>query len=341
MREANAMKPAYLIGGTDDAKIDAALARLRERAARDGGTGSLESFDPPDGQGPPDVAALIAALPALSLIPGRRYLVADRLERVDARGLARLGEALGGSPAETTVVLVERRDPAARKPAKARIDALKALAGAVREAGGEVLAYDAPSGRDLPQWVVAEARRRSLKLDTGAARVLVERMGESTVRLANELDRLSLWAGPGGSVDEGDLEAMVADTSEEVSWAFTDALLSRDAAAALAAAERLAAQGESLGGLVYQAAKRLREAHAAASGLEAGRTAKEVEASLRMHPYAAKMLIRRVGGTSPAAIRAAAGAVADLEWWTRGGADYPDDVALTLATRRAAGGNAA
>ena len=30
-------------------------------------------------------------------------------------------------------------------------------------------------------------------------------------------------------------------------------------------------------------------------------------------------------------------AVEDLEWWTRGGSDYPDGVALTLAVRRAAG----
>jgi hypothetical protein len=30
--------------------------------------------------------------------------------------------------------------------------------------------------------------------------------------------------------------------------------------------------------------------------------------------------------------------VADLEWWTRGGSDYPEPVALTLAVRRAAGG---
>ena len=31
------------------------------------------------------------------------------------------------------------------------------------------------------------------------------------------------------------------------------------------------------------------------------------------------------------------GAIADLEWWTRGGSDYDDRVALTVAVRRAAG----
>ena len=56
-----------------------------------------------------------------------------------------------------------------------------------------------------------------------------------------------------------------------------------------------------------------------------------------MHPYAAKMLVRRLRGRSAAEMRAATCAIADLEWWTRGGSDYPEPVALTLAVRRAAG----
>jgi DNA polymerase III delta subunit len=131
---------------------------------------------------------------------------------------------------------------------------------------------------------------------------------------------------------------MVADTSEEAAWTLSDALVARDPAAGLRAAERLAAQGEAVTPLVYQAARRLREAHVALSALEAGASSKQVESGLRMHPYAAKMLIRRVRGGSVGDLRAATCAVADLEWWTRGGSDYPDDVALTIAVRRAAGG---
>ena len=56
-----------------------------------------------------------------------------------------------------------------------------------------------------------------------------------------------------------------------------------------------------------------------------------------MHPYAAKLLLRRLRDRSRGEIRASACAIADLEWWTRGGSDYPERVALTLAVRRAAG----
>jgi DNA polymerase III delta subunit len=323
--------PAYLIGGTDQAKLEAALRRLRARADAAGGPGSLELFEAPAGSSAgPDAGALVAAIPSLSLTAQHRYLVADGVERWSAKQAEPLIEALAALPPDVTVVLVAREQPP-------KLRAPKRLADAVEAAGGEVLSYAAPKARDVPGWLAAEARRRGFELEPDGARLLAERLGHSTARLAAELDRLALWAEEGGSVGAEDLEAMVADTSEEVMWALSDALVDRDPAAALAAAERLVEQGESTTPLVYQAAKRLREANAALELLEAGRSASEVEKALPMHPYAAKMLLRRLRGRSRAEVRAATCAIADLEWWTRGGSDYPERVALTLAVRRAAG----
>src|SRR5439155_14495042 len=112
--------------------------------------------------------------------------------------------ALADLPPDVTVVLVARELPP-------RTRAPKGLAGAVEAAGGEVVRYEAPKARELPARLVAEAGKRGFGLDSAAARLLVERMGESTLRLANELDRLAVWAGPEGQVTVSDLEAMVAD----------------------------------------------------------------------------------------------------------------------------------
>jgi DNA polymerase III delta subunit len=331
------MKPAYLIAGDDEAKIDTALTALRARAEREGGPGALESFSPPDGVGAPDVEGLAAAVPALSLTAERRYLLADRLERVAAKPLEALAGAIEALPPDLTVVLVERPVSGRDRPQRARTAARKALVAAIERGGGEVLSYDAPRERDLPRRLVADAKKRDFDLEPDAAKLLVERMGPRTGRLANELDRLALWAGPGGTVSVDDLESMVADTSEEVAWTLSDAIVERDPAAAVAAVERLASQGEAVTGLIYQAAKRLRAAEQARSQLDAGRSPKAIEGSLGMHPYAAKMLVRAVGGTSLDELRAATCAIADLEWWTRGGADYPEEVAVTVAVRRASG----
>jgi DNA polymerase III subunit delta len=327
------IKPAYLIAGTDLAKIGAALTRLRARAEREGGVGALETFvAEPGGTTGPDPNALVAALQTMCLTTERRYLLADGVECWTAKRAEPLIEAMASLPPELTLVLVAReRPPKARAP--------KGLAEAVKKAGGEVLGYASPKARDLPGWLLSEAKRRQFDLDRDAAALLVERLGESTVRLSNELDRLALWAAPGERVVRSDLEAMISDTSEEVAWALSDALVERDRAAALGAAERLAGQGESVTGLVYQAAKRLREANIALEALESGRRSKEVEKELPMHPYAAKMLLRRLRDASSDELRAGTCAIADLEWWTRGGSDYPEPVALTLALRRATEGD--
>jgi DNA polymerase-3 subunit delta len=326
-----AIKPAYLIVGTDEGKIDAALARLRSRAEREGGPGGLESFG--SGEAPPDPEAIIAALPSMSLMAERRYLIADGVERWTAKQASVVATALGELPPDVTVALVARESPP-------KVKAPKALSEAVSEAGGEVLRYDAPKARELPGRLVAEAASRGFRLDPDAARLLVDRLGESTMRLVTEIERLSVWAGPDGAVSIDDLESMVADTSEEATWTVSDAIVVRDRARAVAAAERLNAQGAAIASIVYQAARRLRDAQMAATELEGGTPAKEVESKLRMHPYAARMLVRSVRGASAAGLRASTGAIADLEWWTRGGSEYPDDVALTLAVLRAAGGGA-
>jgi hypothetical protein len=70
--------------------------------------------------------------------------------------------------------------------------------------------------------------------------------------------------------------------------------------------------------------------------MEAGIPAGKVEAELPMAPYPSKMLVRSVQGVDSAELSGAIGAIADLEWWTRGGSNYSDEVALTLSVRRAA-----
>jgi DNA polymerase III subunit delta len=319
------MRSLYLIAGTDGAKIDATRSRLRVRAERDGGAASLEIFESGEGRGAPDHEALLAAIPAMSLTESRRYLLADGVERWRDPQLDAVADALGDLPLDLSVVLIAR----AKAPAK--------LTRAVKAAKGEIHEFEAPKARDMPRVLVGEAKRLGFNLDGPAARMLVERMGANPQRLQNELERLALWAGAGGEVSAADLDAMIADTSEAAVWALSDALLEGDAANALRLSEQLVGQGENVTGLIYGLASRLRKACAAAAMLEEGIPAKQVESGLGMHPYAAKQLVRRLEDVEAEDLRQATIALADLEVWCRGGADYGDELALTLALRAAAG----
>src|SRR6476469_1707080 len=170
------MRPLYLIAGTDEAKIDATRSRLRARAEREAGSDALEVFEPGEGRGMPDHEALLASIPAMSLIESRRYLLADGVERWRDRQLDAVAAALGELPPDLTLVLIAR----AKAPAK--------LTRAVKAAKGEILEFEAPKARDMPRALVAEAQRLGFGLEPAAARVLVARMGANPVRLQNELE---------------------------------------------------------------------------------------------------------------------------------------------------------
>lgn len=323
------IKPAYLIAGSDEAKIAETRRRLRARAESDGGQGALELFEAGDGRRSPDAEDLIGSMAAITLMAGRRYLLADGVDAWGKGDTEKVAEALGSIPEETTIVLVAHGKP----PAK--------LGKAVEAAGGEQLVYDAPRDRDLPKRLVTDAEELGFKLEPDAGRLLVERLGPRPLRLRNELERLALWAGQGGTVGVPELEAIVSDTSEEAIWTLADAITEGDEATALRVSERLVAQGEALPRIIYSLAPRLRQALKASRELEAGVSPKEVAQGLSMHPYAAKMLVSRVRGRSPADLDRSVRALADLELWSRGGSDYSEGVALTVALLSAVGAPAA
>ncbi|HKZ12868.1 MAG TPA: DNA polymerase III subunit delta [Solirubrobacterales bacterium] len=317
------MRPLYLISGTDGAKIEATRSRLRSRAEREGGDGALEVFEPGEGRGAPDHEALLAAIPAMSLMGTRRYLLADGVEKWRDKQQAAVAEAIGGElPPDLTLVLIAR----SKAPAK--------LLKAVKAAKGEIHAFEAPKARDMPRVLVGDAQRLGFKLDSAAARLLVERMGAEPLRLRNELERLALWAGAGGQVTAADLEEMIADTSEAAVWTLSDAVVEGDARTALRVGEQLIEQGENVTGLIYGLASRLRSACAAAAMLEQGVPPREVESSLKMHPYAAKQLVARLRNADLTNLRLATETLAQLERWCRGDADYGDELALTMSLQR-------
>lgn len=313
------MKPAYLIHGSDNAKIDEARSRLRRRAESESGAGGLEVFDPVDGKGSPDADGMAAAIGSLSLMPGRRYLLADRIEKWGKRQAATVAEALLAGPEETTVVLIAR----GKVPGE--------IAGAVSKAGGETLVYEAPQGARLPGHLIEGAAARGFELTPEAARFMIGRMGESLPRLEMELDRLALWADQGGEVDEEDLEEMVADTSETSNFALGDAVIAGDRKHAMIVAERLLAQGVTAGSTVFTTSSSVRRAHKAAARLESGADPSRLERELGLPPFLARRLINSLSGTSVETIRNAVIALAELEVATRGGSEYPEELALDLA----------
>jgi DNA polymerase III subunit delta len=317
------LKPAYLVCGDDDAKIDAWRARVRRRAEDERGPGGLETFD----AGSTEPAEVAAALAALTFDPGTRYLLVDDAGAWKVGALAPVEGALAGLPPDTVLVLIVRGK------------APKQLRAAVEKAGGEVREYRAPKPWHLPKWCIERGRELGLELDGEAAKELVALVGTSQQRLSRELEKLALALHPARTASPGDVERLAARDAAPQAYDLADALVAGDLRATLALAEELEAHGERPGRLVFPIARRLREVHRAAVMLDAGMPEQKVGEALRAPPWLAKKTVARAKKADVAALERALSVFAELEVELRGGGDVQldEDTAFSLALARAAG----
>jgi DNA polymerase-3 subunit delta len=320
-------KPAYLIHGDDHGRIAERRARLRTMAEAESGAQGVELFE-----GDAAVPAVVAAaINSLTFAIGRRFIIVDGAERWKDKELDPLEAALGDVPPDTTVAFFAREDSRLKAPGR--------LHDAVRQAGGDVSAEASVKPWELPKWVIARARELRLELEPDAARALVQHVGERQQRLLRELEKLALGAGPGATIDAGEIDALTAPSAERKAWSLADALVAGDAQAATAIYLTLRAQGERVPGLLYWMAQRVRLAHDVAQAIDAGEPPAQVKRKLRMPSRAADRLIADARRSGAENLRAALEQIADLELASRGGgsASVSEDTAALRAIERIAG----
>jgi DNA polymerase-3 subunit delta len=321
------LKPAYLVCGEDDVKIDAWRARVRARAEDESGVGALEAHD--GSALAPD--ALAADLAALTFATGTRYILVDGVEGWKAAALDPLERALATMPPDTVLVMV------ARGKAQAR------LCKAVEGAGGEVREYAAPRTQDLWKWTIERAGEHALKLDADAARTLVALTGARQQRIAREVERLALLAYPDGTLSAAQVAELAAGEVSPQAYELADAIVAGDVRTALAAGERLRDQGESPSKLLYTVVRRLREVHRAAELLDAGVRESDAAGKLGMPPWLAKRIVAQAKKTGRHALEDAICVFAQLEIDFRGGDlraawTLDEETALSVAIAKSAGG---
>ncbi len=317
------LKPAYLVCGDDDAKIDAWRARVRKRAEQERGPGGLEIFDARQS----DPAEIAGSLAMLSFDPATRYLLVDDVAAWKAAQLGPLEDAMKDLPPETVLVLI------------ARGKASKSLSKAVEKAGGEVREYAAPKPWELPKWCIGHARELGLQLDGEAAKELVARVGTSQQRLSRELEKIGIALHPSPSITTADVERFAASDTAPGAYDLADALVAGDLRATIELAEQLETHGERPTKLIWPVVRRLREVHQAASLLQAGMPDSKVGEALKGPPWAAKKVIARAKKADVATLEKALIVFADLEVELRGGGEVrvDEDAAFSVALARAAG----
>ena len=217
-----AFKPAYLILGDDHGRISERRAKLRALAEADAGASGVEVLE-----GDACTAEGVeAALTTMTFAMGRRFVIADGVERWKDADVEQVAAAMKGMDGETLTIALFGREEGRNKVA----DGLRK---AVEQAGGQISEESGVKPWELPRWVAARARELELELDQGAPKALIAQVGERQQRLLRELEKLALEHGAGASLSAAEVEESSASSAERKIWTLADTILAGDEQAAL------------------------------------------------------------------------------------------------------------
>lgn len=267
-----------LLYGADELAIRKRISELREVA--DGGSGMLiTNLTEFDGRSVKAEEILGSAMAVPFLAPRRLIVVEHFFERFESRGgppsgggEQRQSRALGafepllsalkeGLP-ETTILVFTGVSDEAR--AFANNPMLRALSGIH---GVENVAFKKLVGGDLVNYIRAEAKARGLTFRMGQSRpeerrqyeeataesdpalLLANLLQSDTLAIANELDKLALWAN-GAAVGVAEVNRICAGDRETNTFAFVDAVQDGKLGVAMERLEWLRRDGEEYQGLL-------------------------------------------------------------------------------------------
>ena len=315
------LKPAYLIHGEDEVKLDAWRARIRERAAREQAT--IELMDAARDSG----EAVAMALSSMTLSMGMRYVVVDGLERWKDKDVTPVAEVLASPPPDTVVVLLgTSRRESNRKPWSPPAKLIKA----VEKAGGEVTEHAAPKASQLPRWIAERAQQLDLAVDREAAQALVERIGNDQRRLMRELEKIACYAPEGGRVSADVVDELTASDIEAQAYELADAVVMGDRGRALALAEDLQDRGTDIMHILYAILRRTHDIRRAWAVIETGGSTQAIQAAVGGPPWMAKRLASQARNADGERLERIVAALADLDFNIRGGGKVDTETALTL-----------
>src|SRR6266566_3815208 len=109
---------------------------------------------------------------------------------------------------------------------------------------GKVIQCTLPKGAALESWISRRATSLGVKITSEATTMLANFIGNQLRLLANELDKLATYVGPGATITPEDVRQLSAQVQEARIFDLTDALAQRNRKQALDILHDLLADGE-------------------------------------------------------------------------------------------------
>ncbi len=260
-------KSIYLLAGTDEFSVKEAAAKLAEKLApKSAGEFGVEIIDGIAGNQDEALkifarlhealntvgffgAAKLVWLKSTNLLADDKAVTAEAVKE----GLTELSETLKRGLPEGVTLLISAIG----------FDKRRSLAKTLEKLA-EVKLFDAPDeskqagDEDIADFIDKKMRTEGKTMTGGAIATFRELVAPNLREIANELEKLCLYAGQRTELTDADVRAICSASRQAVIWELTDTLGVRQLSQAIAALDRLFDDGEAPLGIVAMLVNQLR-----------------------------------------------------------------------------------
>lgn len=267
-----ALRPVYALVGTERLLIERAVDALRRAVDAMGAADfNVEVFD---GKGL-DAATVTAAARTLPMMADMRLVLVRHADAMTPNEQNALAEYLD-DPSDTACLVLTAT----------KLDGRAKLAKTAKKLG--YLVDTKPlRGRELREFVRAEASSRHHNIEPAAIEALLEAVGDDLAAIDDAMERLSLFVGAGQRIDADAVMTCITRIRVESIWSLVDAIGLKDRRKGVAAAQSLLDDREPPLRLLAMVARQLRIVARMREGLSEGMRPQEAAKRAGAPPFKA------------------------------------------------------
>ncbi|GGF83531.1 DNA polymerase III subunit delta [Paenibacillus aceti] len=199
-----------------------------------------------------------------------------------------------------------------------KLDERKKVVKAIKSAG-IALSFLPVSGAELVQWVVREVESRGSRIGTDAAEALIASAGVQMSALAVEVDKLCLYAGPGGKIEPATVEQLVARSTEQNVFVMVENIANLKLDKALDIFYELLKQREEPIKIAALIARQFRIMLQVKDLARQSYSQQQIASQLSLHPYAVKIAGEQARKFDAAMLRSILSELAELDYKMKSG----------------------
>lgn len=154
---------------------------------------------------------------------------------------------------------------------------------------GKVVPFLPLKEQELREWIDRKAKQLCVSVTAEAASRLILTIGSNLTLLANELEKLSLYTGEKGTIDEATVDLLASRTLEQNVFVFIDEVVRMRTDKALRLLDDLLKNKEAPIYLLFMIARQIRIMLQVTIQTARGMTPQQVAGLIGTHPYVCKM----------------------------------------------------